>query len=293
MRYLLFMLLSFGFFKASARYPGKLIKGDMMVDNNKRSFLTYIPTSVVDKPALVISLHGGFASPKGMFRLANFKPVAEREKFIVVCPASKHFWHDGADLHGIDDVKFIDQLISYMIKTYHVDPDRVYITGISNGGFMTTRLICQLHNRFAAAAVVAATLDVGAGYDLEKPIPVIYMHGTTDPIVSFNGGKVFGRAIYSHKAVVDKWITMDNCSKEPQVTNIPDKAGDGTSILKEEYINHTTGFKVISYTINNGGHTWPDGRQYLPKFIIGKTTRNLNACDEIWNFFKQYKLAQQ
>ncbi|WP_345100165.1 alpha/beta hydrolase family esterase [Mucilaginibacter panaciglaebae] len=290
MRYLFFMLLSFSFFNASAQYPGKQTKGDMMIDGNKRSFLTYIPTGANREIPLIISLHGGFASPKGMFHLADFRPIAEREKFAVVCPASKHFWHEGANLRGIDDVKFIDHLISYMIKIYDINPDRIYVTGISNGGFMTTRLACQLHSRIAAIAVVAATLDAGEGYDLEKPMPVVYMHGTKDPIVSVDGGKLFGRSVFSHKAIIDKWIAMDKCSKEPRVSNIPDKAGDGTSVLKEEYLNAKSGFKVISYTIKNGGHTWPGGWQYFPKFIIGKTTHNLNACEEIWNFFKQYKL---
>ena len=66
---------------------------------------------------------------------------------------------------------------------------------------------------------------------------------------------------------------------------------DGTSILKEEYLNPANGLKVVGYTIINGGHTWPGGWQYLPKFIIGKTTKNLNACEEIWGFFKGYKLS--
>jgi len=296
MRYLLLIMLLFGFFLAAAggkpQYPGKQIKGNMMVDGIKRSFLTYVPTALSQNAPLIISLHGGFASPKGMFHLADFRPVAEREKFIIVCPASKHFWHDGANLHGIDDVKFISQLIDNMINTYHINPNRVYVTGISNGGFMTTRLACQLHNRITAVAVIAATLDVGEGYDVEKPMPVIYMHGTKDPIVSFDGGKLFGRHIFSHKAIIDKWIAMNNCGKEPHVTHITDKAGDGTSILKEEYVNSSTGFKVVSYIINNGGHTWPGGWQYFPRFIVGKTTKNLNACEEIWNFFKEFELLR-
>lgn len=290
MRLLTLIMILFAPISIFAQQAGQQVKGDMVIDGNKRSFLTYIPSAnKSSNMPLVISLHGGFASPKGMFHLADFRPIAEREKFIVVCPASKHFWHDGANLHGIDDVKFIDELITYMIKTYHVDADRVYITGISNGGFMTTRLACQLHNHIAAIAVVAATLDVGEGYDLEKPLPVLYMHGTKDPIVSYNGGKLFGRRIFSHQQIIKKWIALNNCDTIPRVTNIPDAAHDGTSIIKEEYHNPQNGLKVVSYTINNGGHTWPGGWQYFPKFIVGKTTRNLNACEEIWNFFKPYK----
>jgi len=265
--------------------------GEMLVDGMKRSFVTYVP--VTNKPEsmpVIISLHGGFASPKGMFHLADFRPIADREKFIVVCPASKRIWHDGADIRGIDDVKFIDQLITYIINTYHADASRVYVTGISNGGFMTSRLACQLHKRIAAIAVVAASLDVNEGYDLTAPMPVIYMHGTKDGIVSYKGGKMFGRQIYSQEEVLKKWVVINNCNAKPVITNIPDEAHDGTIIVKEEYDNPSNNLKVIGYTINNGGHTWPGGWQYAPKFIVGKTTKNLNACQTIWDFFKEYKL---
>jgi polyhydroxybutyrate depolymerase len=294
MRYVTFTILLFTSLYGRAQSITPLIKGDMMIDGNKRSFSTYIPpNNKQGKMPLVISLHGGLASPEGMFHLADFRPVADREKFIVVCPASKHIWHDGANIHGIDDVKFIDQLITYIIKTYNADPDRVYVTGISNGGFMTARLACQLNQRIAAIAIVAATMDIGEGYDLERPMPVLYMHGTKDPIVPYNGGKLFGRSAYSQDAVIDKWIALNNCDKTATVTTIPDTANDGTSVLKEEYRNPENGLKVVGYTIINGGHTWPGGWQYLPKFIIGKTTHNLNACEEIWAFFKPYKLSSK
>jgi polyhydroxybutyrate depolymerase len=277
---------------AFSQTPSRQIKEHIIVDGLKRKIVTYIPAnSKSEKMPLVISLHGGFASPKGMFHLADFRPIADRDKFIVVCPASKYMWHDGANIHGIDDVKFIDHLITYMIKTYHADPERVYVTGISNGGFMTTRLACQLPSRIAAVAVVAATLDIGEGYNLQMPMPVLYMHGTKDPIVSYNGGKLFGRRIFSHKEIIKKWVALNKCDAQPVVTSIADNANDETTIIKEEYSNKANGLKVVSYTINNGGHTWPGGWQYFPQFIIGKTTRNLNACEVVWDFFKSYKLS--
>jgi polyhydroxybutyrate depolymerase len=270
----------------------KQVEENMMVDSIKRSFVTYIPaiTNKGYKMPLIISLHGGFASPKGQFHLADFRPIADQDKFIVICPASKHIWHDGKNNKGIDDIKFMDQLITYAIKTYNVDAERVYVTGISNGGFMTSRLACQLYKRIAAIAVVAASLDINEGYDLQSPMPVIYMHGTKDKIVSYNGGKMFGRAIYSQKEIIQKWVKLDGCNPEPVVTNLPDTARDSTSVIKEEYTNSANGLKVVGYTINNGGHTWPGGWQFMPEFIVGKTTRNLNACQVIWDFFKAYKL---
>jgi polyhydroxybutyrate depolymerase len=262
---------------------------EMIVDGMERAFVSYVPVGQKDKMPVVISLHGGFASPKGMLRLADFRPLADQDKFILVCPASKKLWHDGADNKGIDDVKFIDQLITYVLNTYNGDASRVYVTGVSNGGFMTSRLASQLHNRIAAVAVVAATLNIAEGYDLDKPMPVMYIHGTKDPIIPYSGGKKFGREMYSHDQIIKKWVTLNDCNPQPVITQIADNADDGTTVVKEEYSN-PNGLKVIGYTINNGGHTWPGGRQYLPAFIIGKTTHNLNACQVIWDFFKSYQL---
>jgi polyhydroxybutyrate depolymerase len=260
------------------------------VNGIERDFTTYLPANAPGKLPVIISLHGGFASPKGMFHLADFRPIADRDKFIVVCPAAKHGWQDGRDVKKIDDVKFIDQLITYLINTYHADASRIYVTGISKGGFMSSRLACQLSNRIAAVAIVSATLDTDEGYAPVNPLPIMFIHGTKDHIVPYTGGKLFGRSIYSHEQIIKKWVDLDHCNPKPIITNIPDTAHDGTSIIKEEYINHANGLKVIGYTINNGGHTWPGGWQYLPKFIVGKTTRNLNACEVIWDFFKPYKL---
>ncbi|WP_457127578.1 alpha/beta hydrolase family esterase [Mucilaginibacter sp. HD30] len=276
-----------------AQSRAKQITEQILVNGMERKIITYIPANNSNKRMpLVIALHGGFATPKSMFRLADFRPIADKENFIVVCPASKRMWHDGADNKGIDDVKFIGQVIDYMIEKYNADPERVYITGVSNGGFMTTRLACEIPNRVAAIAVVAATLDVGEGYDVKSALPVIYMHGTKDPIISYNGGKLFGRKMYSHRDIIEKWVKMDDCNPEPVKTDISDSSHDGTQVFKQEYVNKTTGLKVISYSIGNGGHTWPGGRQYFPEFIIGKTTRNLNACQTIWDFFKSYSKKQ-
>jgi polyhydroxybutyrate depolymerase len=287
------LLLLFLMLNMSVKSQGVQKRESMQVDNIKRAFVSYVPVgaAATGKMPLIISLHGGFATPNGQFHLADFRPIADKEHILVVCPASKHFWHDGRDKKdGIDDVKFIDQLITYMIDTYHADPKRVYVAGISNGGFMTSRLACQLNKRIAAIAVVAASMDEGEGYAPVRPMPVIYMHGTKDPVFSDKGGKAFGRAIYSQEQVLKVWADLDKCAPKPVVTNLPDTAHDGTSIIKEEYSNPTTGIKVVGYTIVNGGHTWPGGWQYLPEFIVGKTTKNLNACQEMWQFFKQYKL---
>ncbi|HEY4327874.1 MAG TPA: hypothetical protein VGN20_28080 [Mucilaginibacter sp.] len=270
------------------------------VDGIKRQFIIYIPslTKATDELPVVISLHGRLGTGKGMMDFADFRPLAEKEKFIIVCPDGiDKSWNDGrptpAQKKGINDIKFIDQLITYIINTYHGDAGMVYVTGMSNGGFMSSRIACELSNKIAAVAIVAASMDKNMDYHPQRSIPIMYIQGTRDPLVPYNGGtmKGAGGEIYSHDAVLKLWADADLCDNKPVITNLPDAANDGTTIIKEEYTNPANGKKVIGYTITNGGHTWPGGAQYLPKFLIGTVSHNINACQMIWDFFKGCRLV--
>ncbi len=231
-------------------------------------------------------------------KFADFKPIADRDKVIIVCPQGiERSWNDGrgtpANSKGVNDVKFIDELITYIINIYHADPARIYVTGMSNGGFMSSRLACELNSRIAAIAVVGASMDEDMGYQPNQPMPVMYIQGTKDPLVPFAGGKMkkgAGGSIYGHEDLLRKWAAVDHCDNKPVTTNLPVIVNDGTSVVKEEFTSNS-GLKVIGFTIVDGGHTWPGGSQYLPKFMIGSVTKNLNACDEIWKFFKENKLG--
>lgn len=266
------------------------------VDGLKREFITYVPTGSTDyaKMPVIVSLHGRLGTADRQMKFANFKPIADREKVIIVCPQGiDRSWNDGretpANTKGINDVKFIDLLISYIIDTYNADASRIYVTGMSNGGFMTSRLACELNNRIAAIAVVAASMDKGMIYQPTKPMPAMYIQGTKDPLVPYAGGLMRKGAkgtIYGHEDILKKWAAADNCDSKPVVTNLPVKVDDGTSVTKEEY-SSPNGLKVIGFTVVDGGHTWPGGSQYLPKFIIGPLSQNINACEEIWKFFRE------
>jgi polyhydroxybutyrate depolymerase len=271
------------------------------VDGTTRKFVTYIPSvsNATDKLPVIISLHGRLGTGKGMMSFADFRSIAEREKIIIVCPDGiDKSWNDGratpAEKKGVNDLKFIDQLISYILNTYHADAKRVYVTGMSNGGFMTSRLACELNNRIAAVAVVGASMAKNMDYKPSKPMPVMYIQGTKDPLVPFDGGPIKSGAgeAYGHADVLKLWATTDHCDGKPVITNIADDAHDGTSIIREEYSNSKSTMKVIGYTVTNGGHTWPGGSQYLPKFLIGPVSHNLNACNVIWDFFKGYRLGE-
>lgn len=120
------------------------------------------------------------------------------------------------------------------------------------------------------------------------------MRITNDRLVPITGGEMTaggtaGGFILSHSQTIDKWVALNKCNSNPVITDLPDIANDGTTIKQSVYGNGTNGAEVVSYIIDNGGHTWPQGLQYLSEAIIGKTSQDMNGCEVIWSFFKKFK----
>jgi polyhydroxybutyrate depolymerase len=272
-------------------------------DGVARNFIVYLPSGYNNsgKMPLIFAIHGGSGTPEGMINIANFKTIADRDKVVLVYPEGvQKNWNDGRPTApnqlGINDVGFFNQMCDYMINNYSVDAKKIYATGISNGGFMSTRLGCELSNRIAAIAVNAATIEattIAPNCKPNRPVPALYIHGTTDPLVPFLGGQITaggtaGGTILSHFQVIEKWVALNGCNSTPTITDLPDIANDGTTIKQRVYSGGTNGSEVVSYVITNGGHTWPQGYQYLNEAIIGKTSQDMNACEVIWTFFKRF-----
>jgi len=272
-------------------------------DGIARNFIVYLPSGYNNsgKMPLIFAIHGGSGTPEGMINIANFKTIADRDKVVLVYPEGvQKNWNDGRPTApnqlGINDVGFFNQMCDYMINNYSVDAKKIYATGISNGGFMSTRLGCELSNRIAAIAVNAATIEattIAPNCKPNRPVPALYIHGTTDPLVPFLGGQITaggtaGGTILSHFQAIDKWVTINGCNTTPTITDLPDIANDGTTIKQRVYSGGANGSEVVSYVVLNGGHTWPQGYQYLNEAIIGKTSQDMNACEVIWTFFKRF-----
>lgn len=90
---------------------------------------------------------------------------------------------------------------------------------------------------------------------------------------------------------VDFWVANNGCPVIPETTRLPHlNAGDSTSVLIDRYPGCRDGVEVVLYTVNEGGHTWPGGLQYMSEKMIGKTSRDFNATEVIWEFFKQHPM---
>lgn len=299
---LISVILFFSSFQATAK--GKLFKEKITWQGTKRSYLVYLPANYNnnDPVPVLFHLHGGGGTARGTIRLTygKFNELADEYGFIVVYPnALKRNWNDGRIVNMkpgqeyVDDVGFISEIIETLKNTYQVDPNRIFTTGMSNGGFMSARLLCDRADLFRGGAVLTATLS--ANYlpkcNPEKPIAVLVMNGTDDPLLPYNGGqvKVLKKSrgeIVSTETFINFWKEQNGCMQLFSTIDLPDTdKNDGTTVTIEEYASCDDEGALKLYRINGGGHTWPGGRQYLFKSIIGYTSREINACEVIWNFF--------
>ncbi|MFN8309760.1 MAG: PHB depolymerase family esterase [Chitinophagales bacterium] len=263
-----------------------------VVDGTPRSFNVHLPAgySAANAYPLILNLHGYTSNASDQESYSRMDAVADTAKFIVVYPnglfvSGQRYWN--AYGVGADDVKFLSQLIDSMERRYHVDPSMVYSCGLSNGGYMSYTLACELENRLAAVAAVAATISQHTRNNclLERKMPVLDIHGTADPIVNYTTGAANTLGV---EATVAFWRDTNDCSIPGDTVNVPNtNTGDLCSAQRIHYPNCSAPAEVLFFKITNGGHTWPGGLIDIPAF--GNTCRDFNASIEIWNFFKKHK----
>jgi polyhydroxybutyrate depolymerase len=266
-----------------------------------RSYLVYRPQSAPTDaaPPVVLVFHGGGGSTRRMPRFTGFNTAADARAFVVVYPeGERRSWADGrgmttADRAGVDDVAFTRALLDQLAQDDRIDPGRVYAVGISNGGFLTQRLGCELADRLTAVTTIAATMP---GPLLERchparPVSALLMMGTDDPLVPFQGGAVrvgAGGPASSLEAATRRWRELDRCPAAPSSSASIDAVDDGTAIEIQTWAGCAGGAEVDQYVIGGGGHTWPGGPQYLPAFLIGTASREIDATAVVTDFFLRH-----
>ena len=300
----LLSLMSVGLLAQDAPGPGNLTQDSIAVDTLHRKFLLYVPEAydgTSDWP-LVLNFHGALSTAEQQMFTSGMNNVADTAHFLVVYPQGilndDGFvgWNDPGVPELQDDVEFINVLLDSLIQEYNIDQYRIFATGLSNGGGMSFTLACALSHRIAAVASVAAPGGFYPDCNPGRAVPILYMHGTADSIVPFEGGVgVFiPREFLAARDQLDFWRDQNGCMDEPVITELPDiNTTDSSTVILEQYTNCANSSDVWFYQINNGGHTWPDGPPVPPGFeVLGNVNRDINASSEIWNFFRKFELPQ-
>ncbi len=272
----------------------------LTVSGLKRTYLAHVPPSydATHPTPLVLVLHAAGTNAAQAMRMTGLNDKADQAGFIAVYPNGTGLFasFDAGGRSGriaetsVDDVGFVAALLEELPTHWHIDPQRVFATGISNGGMMCYRLAAELSDRIAAIAPVAGTMAIEEAHPT-RPVPILHFHGTADTIVPPTGPNLMTPKFLTFKSLAETlaiWRRINGCPEQPVITELPDLARDGTRVKQYRYGPGPTGAEVILLEIEGGGHTWP-GRSSLAG-LLGRSTRDISANDLIWNFFQRHPL---
>jgi polyhydroxybutyrate depolymerase len=287
---------------------GRTSEHQFEFDGLERHYLLHLPPGNHPSKSLplVFAFHGGGGTAEKLSSNLGFNALADEFRFAVVYPQGiGKSWNDGrksdkieSQRDNVNDVGFVSALLDHLLKKYPINPKRVYATGPSNGGIFSMTLGVELSDRFAAIAPVIGgmALPISETFKSKKPISVLMINGTEDPLIPYEGGdvKVFGAGgrgkILKTTDTTKLWIDHNRCSAEAKFDELKDTSPkDGTRVERFVYGEGKEGTEVILYKIIGGGHAWPGGVQYLSPQIIGRVCLDIRATDIIWEFFSRHQ----
>lgn len=263
-------------------------------DRDRRVIVTVPAGTGARRPAVLV-LHGGMGSAAGMRAASGFDPLAHAEGFIAAYPEGtaygedRHAWNTGfllrRQVRDADDVTFLDAVIDTLIRDHRADPERIFMTGGSNGGMMTFVYAVQRAERLAAIAPVVATMF---SFDVmpRVPLPILIINGGLDEEVPFEGGMSRNPLVRAAQAspfkpvrdVVDFWAQA-NASVPEAVTVV-----DGTVTTETRAAG--PGGAVTEFVIDSaGGHGWPGSP---PRRAGAAPIASFRGAERVWRFLREH-----
>lgn len=272
---------------------GEGVLGEWVWSGGGRRFYTLRqPPSYQDgEPApLFIGLHGAGDTGFDFAQRMGLDPVTDEAGFLAVYPDGVgNQWAPScgctdADIAGINDLLFVNTLITHLAENLTVDTTRIYVAGFSQGGLLAESIGCVLAGRVAAVASVAATMHRGVASACRpaESMPILYVHGSEDAAFPYLGNTAF----ISAPSSAGWWAASNGCADDPQVAVLPDTASDGTVVTSESYDGCVGGAEVVFFGIDGGGHTWPGAPGPFPSWT-GLVSGNLDGGREIVSFFQR------
>lgn len=266
-----------------------------------RTYRLYIPASYTGaRPVpVVFNLHGLGSDALEQENYGDFRKIADTANFIIIHPQGANViftvkgWNTfGAIGTGADDLGFMSRLLDTVIAKYTINKNKVYATGMSNGGFMSYELACFMSKRITAIASVTGsmTAERKTGCKAAHAIPVMEIHGTADKTVGYDGTNYLSGSpgFTDINVLMNYWVSFNGCGSTAIKTTLPDiEPRDGCTAEHYIWAGGKDGSTVEHYKIIGGKHTWPGSA-----YITDVTNQDFNASKEIWRFFSQYSLDQ-
>jgi polyhydroxybutyrate depolymerase len=258
-----------------------------------RSYLLYVPKKYTgtEHVPVVFDFHGYGSSAAEQIVYGDFRPLADRDGFVVVAPdgqgAERHFNLLGAAGGEGDDVAFTLAVLDRIAGELCVDPDRVFATGMSDGGAMAATLACRAADRFAAVGPVAVVVYLSQCATTSRRVPIAAFAGTADPVVPFDGGRVrcCGNPVLpGARRAMEQFAAHNGCAAAPAERRL------SPMVLLREWSGCRDGAAVQFYVIDGGGHTWPGSPFDLQGAGLGATTKDISASATLWQFFRDHPM---
>jgi len=275
-----------------------------------RTYRLFVPSDLPDPVPVVFIFHGTETPGHGIdsiTRITRFAEIGQLHHALIIFPeAYEGNWNDGrlnnrakAYLDGVDDIAFVDAILAQTEQDYHVDRGRIDATGFSNGAIFCHYLAAHRSDVFAAIAPVSGTIAIpfSAWFHPDFPVSLLEVHGTSDPIVPYQGGKITddGGEVLGVEATVELWAKSDRCRRDSIEIPSPDRtAHDDCYPQCFEWSHGKDGTDVVLCRIIGGGHTWPGSSPgFLSSFFLGKVCMDFEVSELIWKFFWDHPRIQK
>ena len=250
------------------------------------------------KVPVILVFHGSMQTAAAIrsFTANTFDHIgAESGSVVAYLDGHKKHWNDArivntsaARTDGVDDVAFAKAAIDLLVRRYNGDRARVHAIGFSNGGQMVMRLIHEMPSALAGAAVLSATQPVPENYapdsPQQQPVPVMFMHGTEDPIVPYAGGMAKMYRFRPRGLGLSAPDTAAYYARRNGITTAPTVAAGPARVDRTDY--RRPGHQPVTlYTVHGGGHTIPGPKTARPRILMGRTDHTLDTAQAITEFF--------
>ena len=256
---------------------------------------------------LVLDFHGYSEGAEIHLLMSALGPFGDEHGFVTLTPQGTGPVPRWDTTLGSPDLVFVGDLLDHAETTLCIDTNRVFVTGLSNGAFMSSAIACAYADRVAAVAPVAGIRNV-TGCAQERPVPIVAFHGTDDGFVAYDGG--LGERALDLPAPDGSGRTLREAGVEPsadgQTPSVPDIAESwaarngctGTELETTVSVDVAlltygcpAGAEVELYRVDGGGHSWP-GSDFSAQVVsvIGPTTFSIDANEIMWAFFMAHPL---